>query len=107
MTSCVESGAMNCLPTNPLDAFNLYDQMYGAGTSITMVALLLGIIIMAIYLRTRSLAMLAVLGIDVFATFTTILTSKYIASQYQIMQYVIILAVGSAILFMILRLVKE
>ena len=107
MTSCVETGAMNCLPQNPLDAFNLYDQMYGAGMSITMVSLLLGIILVAIYLRTRSVAMLAVLGIDVLATFSTLLTSKYISSQYNIMEYVIILLAGSVIVFMILRLVKE
>ena len=107
MTTCIESGAMNCLPTNPLDVFNLYDVQYGSGMGITMVSLLLGIIVMAIYLRTRSLAMLAVLGIDVFATFTTLLTSKYISSQYQIMEYVIILAATSAVLFMVMRLVKE
>lgn len=105
MTNCIES--LGCFPTNPLDVFNLYDVTYGSGTTIVIMALIVGTITMGIYMRTRSLAMLAVLGIYEIATFSAMLTSKYISSQYQTAEYVIVLAVASVFVVMILKLVKE
>lgn len=105
MTTCIES--ISCLPTNPLDVFNLYDVTYGTGTSVVILALILGSITLAIYMRTKSLTMLAVLGIYEAATFGVLLTSHYISSQYQTMEWVVAFAAASGGVVMILRLVKE
>lgn len=95
------------MPTNPLDVLNLYDVWFGTGMSILAMALILGIITIAIYVRTRSLPMLTVLGIYEIAAFSSIITSKYISSQYQIAIYVLGIGVATAIVMMVLRLVKE
>lgn len=105
MVTCIES--LSCLPTNPLDVFELYDVTFGTGMTTVILALIVGITIMAIYMRTRSLALLSVLGIYSIATFSAMITSQYISAQYQIAQYVIILAVASVIVMMVLKLVKE
>lgn len=105
MTTCIES--IQCLPTNPLDVFKIYDVTYGTGTTIVVLALLLGSVTLAIYMRTKSLAMLTVLGIYEAATFGVLLTSSYISSQYQTMAWVVAFGAASAGVYMILRLVKE
>lgn len=105
MTNCIES--LGCFPTNPLDVFNLYDITYGSGTTIVIMALIVGSITMGIYMRTRSLAMLAVLGIYELFTFGAMLTSHYLSSQYTTAIYVIGLAGASVFVVMALKLVKE
>lgn len=105
-TTCIES--ISCLPTtSPLQVWQIFDIQVGTGTTLIMMALVLGAIEMAIYMRTRSLAMLAVLGIYTIAAFGSMLLSPYISSQYHIAEYVIILAVASVFVMMILKLVKE
>ena len=105
MTNCVE--ALACPPVNIPDVLNLYDVWFGAGMTILIMALIVGIITLAIYMRTRSMPMLVILGIYEVSAFSSILTSKYISSQYHIMEYVIIFGVATAIVMMVLRLVKE
>lgn len=105
MTNCVESG--QCMPQNPLDVLNIFDIWFGTGMSLMVMALLIGIITIGVYVRNRSLPMLAVLGIYEIAAFGAILTSKYISSQYHIMEYVIILGAATGAIMLILRLVKE
>ena len=105
MVNCIEAGT--CFPTNPTDVFNLYDVFFGTGTSIIMMGLLLGIITIAVYVRNRNLPMLTVLGIYEIAAFGSIITSKYVSSQYHVMEYVLIFGAASGAVFMILRLVKE
>lgn len=105
MVTCLEANL--CFPQNPLDVLNLYDIQYGAPMSLIMMALILGGITLAIYVRNRSLPMLAILGIYEFAAFSSIILSKYISSQYHIMIYVTILAVASGIVMLVLRLIKE
>ncbi len=104
-TSCIES--MSCWPTNPLDVLGAFDTIYGAGTTLVVMALILGVIEMAIYMRTRSMAMLAVMGIYTIAAFGGMMTSPLISSQYHIAMYVIIIAVASVMVMMVLKLVKE
>jgi len=91
----------------PLDVFEFYDIQYGAGMTLVMMALIIGGITLAIYARNRSLPMLTVLGIYEIAVFGSIITSQYIASQYQIMQYVLILGAATGAVMLVLRLVKE
>jgi len=91
----------------PLEVFEFYDIQYGAGMTLVMMALIIGGITLAIYARNRSLPMLTVLGIYEIAVFGSIITSQYIASQYQIMQYVLILGAATGAVMLVLRLVKE
>lgn len=98
---------MGCMPTNPLDVLNLYDVWLGTGMSLMIMALIIGIITVAIYIRNRSLPMLTILGMYEIAAFGSILTSQYISSQYQIMIYVLGMGVATALIMMILRLIKE
>ena len=105
MTTCIE--AFNCFPTQPMDIFNLYDIQYGPGMSLVMLGLILGGITLAIYIRNRSLPMLAILGIYEFAAFGAIITNRFVTSQYHIMIYVVILGAATAVVMVVLRLVKE
>ena len=105
MVNCIEAGS--CPPNNPLDVLNLYDVFFGTGMSLLVMALIIGIITMAIYVRNRSLPMLTILGIYEIAAFSSIITSKYISSQYQIAIYVLGAGVATAIVMLILRMVKE
>ena len=70
-------------------------------------ALIIGSIEMAIYMRTRSLAMIAVLGMYTVGAFGAIITNQYISSQYHIAVYVIALAATTVFTMAILKLVKE
>lgn len=105
MTNCIETGS--CFPTNPPDVLNLYNVWYGSGMTILAMALIIGVITVAIYVRNRSLPMLTVLGIYEIAAFSSILTSQYVSSQYQFMQYVLIMGAATGVIMLILRLVKE
>ena len=104
-TNCIETST--CMPQNPLDVLNLYDIFFGTGMSLLVMALIIGIITIAIYVRTRSLPMLTILGIYEIAVFSSIITSKYISSQYNIAIYVLGIGVATAIIMLILRMVKE
>lgn len=104
-TTCIES--VSCLPTNVMQVFQLYDIQFGSGTTLVIMALILGVIEMAIYMRTRSLAMLAVIGMYTIAAFSAIITNQYISSQYHIAIYVIAIAATSVFTIAILKLVKE
>lgn len=106
LVTCVEN--LSCIPTtSPLDVFKAFDATYGAPWTLIILALVLGIIEIAIYTRTKSLGMLAVLGIYTAATFASLITSPYVASQYHMIVYVVIFAFASIVVMMILKLVKE
>lgn len=105
MTTCIES--ISCLPVNPTDVLQLWDIQYGVPTTIIMLGIILGTITLAIYMRNKSLPMLAILGIYETATFGAILTSKYVSSAYGYLPYIVGLALATAITMMILRLIKE
>jgi hypothetical protein len=105
VTNCVESSS--CNPVNPLDVLNIFDVWFGTGFSLLVMGLIIGVITLAIYVRTKSLPFLTILGIYEIAAFGSILTSKYISSQYHILEYVIIFGGATALMMMILRLVKE
>lgn len=106
MTTCIET--LSCIPsTNPMEVFHAFDVTYGTGFTTIVMALIIGVITVAIYMRTRSMAMLAVLGIYEIGVFSTILTSQLISSQYQIAVYIIGIAATTVFAIMILKLVKE
>lgn len=105
MVNCIE--AASCMPTNPLDVLNLYDVFFGSGMSLLVMALIIGMITIAIYVRTRSLPMLTILGIYEISAFGAIITSHYISSQYHVMEYVLFIGFAVGATFLVLRLVKE
>ena len=104
-TNCIESGT--CMPTNPLDVLNLYDVWFGSGMTLLVMALIIGVITIAIYIRNRSLPMLSILGIYEVAAFSSIITSNAFGSQYHIAIYVTVLGAATAIIMLVLKLVKE
>lgn len=105
MTNCIES--MSCMPVNPPDVLNIFDVWYGDGFTIMAMALIIGIITIGIYVRNRSLPMLAIIGIYEISAFSSIITSKYVSSQYHIMVYVLGIGIATAAVMAVLRLVKE
>ena len=103
--TCIET--MTCFPTNPLDVFKFYEYQYGIPT-IVILALFVGMIIMAIYLHTRSLAHLAVMSIYSLSVFGAMfLNNTYLEQQYHMAIYIIMVVVASVIVMLVLKLVKE
>lgn len=105
LVTCIE--AFNCFPQNPLDVLDLYDIQYGAGMSLVMLGLILGGITLAIYVRNRSLPMLAILATYEFGAFGAIIVNKYVQAQFHIMIYVVIISGVVGLTMVVLRLVKE
>lgn len=95
------------MPTNMADVLNLYDVWFGTGMTLLVMAMIIGMITLAIYIRTRSLPMLAIMGIYEVAGFGSILTSTYFASQYHDLVYVSIIGGATAVIMLVLRMVKE
>ena len=105
MVTCIES--MSCFPTSPLGVFEFYNIQYGIPNAATL-GIFLGIIIMGIYLHTRSITHLAVLAIYSMSMVTaTWLSDAYVAAQYQMAIYAIAVGVASVIVFMVLRILRE
>lgn len=105
MATCIET--MSCFPEKPLDVFNLYQIQYGIDTSIIL-SLFVGIIIAGIYLRTRSLAHLAVMSIYSFSVFAAMWANNtYLEEQYHTMVYVVAVAIATVIVLAVLKMVKE
>lgn len=105
MVTCIES--MTCLPEKPLEIFNYWLYQYGIPVPVVL-GLIVGLIIGAIYIRTKSLAHLAVMSIYSISVFSAmIITGGYMETQYQAVVYIIALAIASVITMMVLKLVKE
>ena len=103
--TCVED--MTCWPTTPMEIFKLFEYQYAIPTSVILL-LFVGIIITAIFLRTRSFAHLAVLSIYSMAVFGGMFVNDaFLEDQYHVVMYVILMAVASVSVSLVLRLVKE
>ena len=103
--TCVET--LTCLPEKPLEIFNYWLYQYGIPVPIIL-GLIVGMIIGAIYVRTKSLAHLAVMSIYAVSVFSAMLLNEaYVESQYQSVIYIIAIAIASVITMMVLKLVKE
>jgi uncharacterized membrane protein YeaQ/YmgE (transglycosylase-associated protein family) len=96
-----------CFPDNPLAVFEIYSTVYGV-PNIVILGLVLGMIEGAIYLKNRSLTMLAILGIYTIAALgATAWNDPAISEQFDTVKYIIAFAIGTAILIMILKIVRE
>jgi len=103
--TCIET--LGCLPEKPLEVLNYWLYQYGIPVPIIL-GLMLGMIIGAIYVRTKSLAHLAVMSIYSVSVFGAMLVSDaYIETQYHVVIYIIAIAIASVITMMVLKLVKE
>lgn len=98
---------MTCFPALPLDVFKFYWYQYGIPTSIIL-GLLVGIIIVAIYVRTRSIIHLSVMSIYAFAVFSSMwVNDSYLEAQYHLAVYVVAVGIASGITMMVMRLGRE
>lgn len=105
MVTCVE--LMTCLPEKPLEVFNYWLYQYAIPVPLIL-SLLVGIVIGAVYLRTRSLAQMSVMTVYAVSVFGTMLINdSYIEQQYHTIMYVVAVSIASVIVGMILKLVKE
>lgn len=96
-----------CFPKNPMQVFEIYSDVYGV-PNIVILGLVLGMIEGAIYLNNRSLTMLAILGVYTIAALgATAWNDPTISAQFDMMKYIIAFAIGSGVLIMILKLVRE
>jgi hypothetical protein len=90
-----------------MEMWEIYELQYGVPVAV-MLGLLVGIIILAIYVHTRSMAHLAVMGIYALAIFSTMWASNaYFESQINIAWYVVAVAIASVIVMLVLRMIKE
>lgn len=90
-----------------MEIFNLYPIHTGIPVSVIL-GLFVGIIILAIYVRTRSIAHLSVLGIYSISIFSAMWASEaFFEESIKVALYVIAVSVASVIVMLVLKLVKE
>lgn len=90
-----------------MEFFKIYEYQAGIPVSVIL-GIFVGIIILAIYVRTRSLSHLSVMGVYAISIFSAMWASEtFFEDQIKIAIYVIALAMASVIVLMILKLVKE
>lgn len=105
MATCIET--MSCFPAKPLDVFNFYNIQYGVPT-VVILAIFMALFIVAIYMRTKSLAHLIVLSVYSISVFGAMwLNDVFLLEQYHNLMYIIALAIASVITLVLLKLVKE
>jgi len=103
--SCIDT--LTCLPTKPLEIFNYWYYQYSIPVTVIL-GLLVGIIIVAIYVRTKSIAHLVVLSTYAVSVFSAMLVNDaYIEQQYHTVVIIIAVAVASVLTMFVLKLVKE
>jgi hypothetical protein len=87
--------------------FQIYPIQTGVPISIIL-GLFLGIIVLAIYVHSRSLSLLTVLGIYSIAAFSSVWASEaFFAESVKTALYVIVFIAATVAVMMILRFVKE
>jgi peptidoglycan/LPS O-acetylase OafA/YrhL len=106
MTNCIEQ--LTCFPsTNPLEFFTFWNKVYGIPNAVIL-GLFLGLIIGAIYLKTRSLIHLAILGIYAISIVSATWASEtIIAPAYQTVLYIIAVAIASLLVVIVLKSARE
>ena len=99
-----------CLPTNPMDFYKIYHEVYGI-PNVVVLGMFLGIIIGAVYVHTRSNTMLAILGIytvaGLGATYAAEANEQGIGPQLTLVYYVIALSIASAVVVFFLKVLRE
>jgi hypothetical protein len=102
-TNCVFE--FTCMPENPLQVFEIYNHVYGV-PNIVILGLIVGVINAAIYARSRSLTVLAIVGIySITAIGATSWAS--VGETFELIKLIIAFAVGSAVLILVLKVLRE
>lgn len=105
MPTCVET--MTCWPNNLEDFFEIYTIQTGVPVSVIL-GLLVGIIVLAIYVHTRSLAHLVVLGVYSLTAFSAMWASEaFFEEAVNTALYVLAFSIATVFVMVILKLVKE
>ena len=106
MVTCVEN--LSCFPNaTALEFLRLYEYQVGIPVPVIL-GILVGMIILAIYVRTRSIAHLSVLGIYAISIFSAMWASEaFFEESIHTALYVIAITVASVIVMLVLKLVKE
>lgn len=103
--TCVE--LITCLPEKPLEIFNYWEFQYGIPVSM-LLALIVFMIIGAIYVKNRSLAQMSVLTIYSVSVFGSMFVNdNFLEQQYHTIMYIVAIAIASVVVMMVLKLVKE
>lgn len=102
---------MTCGPLNgtaflPLEIFRFYFYQYGIPDAVVL-GLFLGILIAAIYLWTRRLNLLVVLGVYAITVTTTFQLSTATAPHLHTMMWIIGLAIASIVTILLLKVLRE
>jgi hypothetical protein len=106
-TNCVIE--MTCFPDfqNPLSVWTFYKEFYGIPNAVTL-GIILGIISAGIVVWQRSLASLAICGIYITSIVSsTWLNDTYIAPQYHVITYLIVVAIASLLVMAVLKTIRE
>ena len=95
------------MPDNPLDVFSFYQYQYGMPNAVT-IGMFLGILVAGIYIKTRSLATLAILGIYTIVVGGVIWASEaVIAPAYHSILWIIAIAITSLVVIAVLKVLRE
>lgn len=104
MTTCVEQ--MTCYPTKLMDVWKFYTYQYGIPDAVIL-GLFLGILVAGIYLYTRSLNILVILGVYVIAAVSATWANSSVAPAFQGIVWIIALAISSMVVIMIMKVTRE
>lgn len=89
-----------------MDVFSFYNLQYGVPNALVL-GLFLGILVAGIYLWTRSLNILAILGIYTVSVVSVFATTEDIAPGYEGVMWVIALAITAMVVIFVLKLLRE
>lgn len=107
--TCVEE--MTCGPLNgtifqPLEVFRFWYYQYGLPDAVAL-GVFLGILVAGIYLWTRSLNILVILGVYCITVTTTFAVTPAVAPAYQNIIWIIALGIASLVIIMLLKVLRE
>jgi hypothetical protein len=102
----IQMTCLDQLTDNPLNAFKLYEYVYGI-PSVAILGIYVGIINAAIYLNSRSASMLTIVGTYSLTAVGATWTQSEIAPQYEMALYVVAFALASTFIMFVLKLLRE
>ena len=90
-----------------MDVFKFYNYQYGIPNAVTL-GMFLGILVAGVYLKTRSLNILVILGVYCIAVVSSTWASEVsIQPAYQGIIWIIALSIASLVVIMILKVTRE
>jgi len=97
----------DCAITNPLDVLKYLNIVYGIPNAVTL-GLILGMLVAAIYIWSRNLTVLAILGIySVAIVASTWAAEGAVTETYKTILYIIALSIASIVVMFVLKVLRE